>query len=266
MLEIRKKERFIFWHIDSQKGAFALGKYSFSLDDDYFQVIEEGHAKRNQYHLSEIIVFDDTTGSGIPETFTNSIDFVNRLRNLGYGGFDFKNAPVQNQLHFITFSGTANLSNYTDWYSNSKTAANVFTPNYVPIVGITPANNFADDVNICPYVSIPFKHKIHSCFAHFRANALNVSLEFCLRSFSTSNPFNDGISASAINSTIIARKKMNQKYGGQQPNVKLSDSELNNSYIGKENTFLKFYFKNISETSAGNNFGFNFTAVFERID
>jgi hypothetical protein len=93
MLQIRKKLENVFKHFTDQ-GDFLLSKGYFKLDNGVFQIVEEGGARRFNYSLSEITIFDDTI-SGPAEVYTTDIGLYNRLVELRYNLLDLNGlAPI----------------------------------------------------------------------------------------------------------------------------------------------------------------------------
>jgi hypothetical protein len=93
MLQIRKKLENVFKHFTDQ-GDFLLSKGYFKLDNGVFQIVEEGGARRFNYSLSEISIFDDTV-SGTAEFYTTDIGLYNRLVELRYNLLDLNGlAPI----------------------------------------------------------------------------------------------------------------------------------------------------------------------------
>ena len=75
-LQIRKKYNNVWLHI-SNNGEFMISEFYFKIDDNGFQIVERGGARRFVYSLSEITVYDDING-GSAETFTTAVALYHR--------------------------------------------------------------------------------------------------------------------------------------------------------------------------------------------
>jgi len=84
-LQIRKLESGAFEHVDSIDGNFFLGRFNFKQEFSKAFLVEAYGAKRREYTILEISVFDYL---GAEETFTNFTDLINRLTELGYTGIE----------------------------------------------------------------------------------------------------------------------------------------------------------------------------------
>jgi len=84
-LQIRKLESGSFKHADSIDGEFFLGRFSFKQELNKAFLVEAYGAKKREYDVLEISVFDYL---GTAELFTNFTDLENRLTELGYTGID----------------------------------------------------------------------------------------------------------------------------------------------------------------------------------
>lgn len=82
-LQIRKLQSGAFKHVDSIDGDFFLGRFSFKEEFNKAFLIEAYGAKRREYLVTEITVYDYL---GTAEPFTNFTDLENRLVELGYTG------------------------------------------------------------------------------------------------------------------------------------------------------------------------------------
>lgn len=92
-LQIRKLESGGFNHVDSIDGDFFLGRFSFKNEFNKAFLVEAYGAKRREYVVTDISVFDF---GGSEETFTNFTDLINRLIELNYTGIDTN--EIQNFL------------------------------------------------------------------------------------------------------------------------------------------------------------------------
>jgi hypothetical protein len=84
-LQIKKLESGVFKHVDSIDGEFFLGRFSFKQELDKAFLVEAYGAKRREYDVLQISVFDYL---GTAELFTNWTDLENRLTELGYTGIE----------------------------------------------------------------------------------------------------------------------------------------------------------------------------------
>jgi len=106
-LQIRKLESGTFKHVDSIDGEFFLGRFSFKQELTKAFLVEAYGAKRREYGIADISVFDYL---GTEETFTNFTDLINRLTELGYTGIDIN--PVYPVLNFLS-NDSADYTNAT---------------------------------------------------------------------------------------------------------------------------------------------------------
>lgn len=84
-LQIKKLQSGGFVHIDSIDGIFFLGRFSFKQEFNKAFLVEAYGAKRREYTIDKIQVYDF---GGSVETFTNFTDLENRLVELNYTGID----------------------------------------------------------------------------------------------------------------------------------------------------------------------------------
>lgn len=84
-LQIIKLESGAFKHVDSIDGDFFLGRFSFKQELNKAFLVEAYGAKRREYEINEIYVYDF---GGAEELFTNWDDLFNRLTDLGYNGIE----------------------------------------------------------------------------------------------------------------------------------------------------------------------------------
>jgi len=94
-LEMHKLQSGAWKHVDSIDGEFFLGRFSFKNEFAKAFLVEAYGAKRREYVIANITVYDYL---GTAETFTNFTDLINRLVVLGYTGIDTNNiipSPVQ---------------------------------------------------------------------------------------------------------------------------------------------------------------------------
>ncbi len=87
-LIIRKKSLKTWLHIDSILGQFIISKFYFNADGLNFQIVEQGQSKRVIYTVSDITLYDDTTGGGA-ETFSTITALSLRLEQLNYPAFQY---------------------------------------------------------------------------------------------------------------------------------------------------------------------------------
>jgi len=84
-LQIRKLESGTFDHVDSIDGKFFLGRFNFKEEFGKAFLVEAYGAKRREYVIEAISVYDYL---GAEELFTNFTDLINRLTELGYTGIE----------------------------------------------------------------------------------------------------------------------------------------------------------------------------------
>jgi hypothetical protein len=87
-LIIRKKSLKTWLHTDSVLGDFIISKFYFNADNGNFQVVEQGQSRRVIYDVSDITLYDDTSG-GSAETFANITALSLRLEALNYPAFQY---------------------------------------------------------------------------------------------------------------------------------------------------------------------------------
>jgi hypothetical protein len=85
-LQIRKKTARVWQHFITDGENFILSKCYCKTNGDKFRVVEDGGTAKKEYLFSEIEVYDDLSG-GSAETFTSSLQLMNRLSALNYVGF-----------------------------------------------------------------------------------------------------------------------------------------------------------------------------------
>jgi hypothetical protein len=85
-LLITKKSTKTWLHEPSDELQFIIGKFTFSIDGDFFQIVELGQSKRNKYNFADITVYDETTDTTY-ESFTSIVDLSTTLETLGYPAF-----------------------------------------------------------------------------------------------------------------------------------------------------------------------------------
>ena len=86
-LVIRKKSSLVWVHEPSDQYNFIIGKFTFSIDGNDFQIIELGQSKRNKYAYTNITIIDDTTSTTYAN-FSSAFALSNKLSDLGYIGFN----------------------------------------------------------------------------------------------------------------------------------------------------------------------------------
>jgi hypothetical protein len=85
-LQIRKKTAKVWQHFITDGENFILSKCYCKTNGDKFRVVEDGGTAKKEYLFNEIEVYDDLSG-GNAETFTSSLQLMNRLSALNYVGF-----------------------------------------------------------------------------------------------------------------------------------------------------------------------------------
>jgi len=152
--QIRRKTAKVWQHFIVDGSDFIFSKCYCKTNGDKFRVVEDGGTQKNEYNFDEIEVYDDLN-SGSAETFTSSLELMERLSVLGYVGFnkdgdvviaDLISTDPSNALEegtdgklFVSASGggggswgsiTGTLSDQTDLQDalNSKQDTLTFTP------------------------------------------------------------------------------------------------------------------------------------------
>lgn len=85
-LLITKKTPKTWLHEPSDQLQFIIGKFTFSIDGDDFQIVELGQSKRNKYNFANITVVDETTTTTY-DNFTSIVELSETLEMLGYPAF-----------------------------------------------------------------------------------------------------------------------------------------------------------------------------------
>jgi hypothetical protein len=125
ILQIKKLQSGAFEHIDSIDGTFFLGRFNFKQEFNQAFLVEAYGAKRREYLIGEIEVYDYL---GNVEKFTNFTDLINRLVDLSYTGIDTNAVTLA-----LTASGFGSFSNSLTT-EDAIPDAGVF--NYTNILGL----------------------------------------------------------------------------------------------------------------------------------
>lgn len=138
-LQIIKLQSGAFKHIDSIDGEFFLGRFNFKQEFNKAFLVEAYGAKRREYTILDISVFDYL---GSAETFTNFTDLINRLTELGYTGIEtngilptsasYISTDVDNALELGTDSKLFVPPSAGDFLSNDETT---YTAATLPLTG-----------------------------------------------------------------------------------------------------------------------------------
>jgi hypothetical protein len=118
-LQIKKLQSGAFEHVDSIDGNFFLGRFSFKQEFNKAFLVEAYGAKRREYTIEQIEVFDYL---GTAETFTNFTDLENRLVELAYTGIE-TNGIIPTASSYIS----SDVNNALELGADNKL--------FVPIVG-----------------------------------------------------------------------------------------------------------------------------------
>ena len=86
-LQIRRKTAKVWQHFIVDGNDFIFSKCYCKTNGDKFRVVEDGGTAKNEYNFDEIEVYDDLNGGGA-ETFTSSLELMERLSALQYVGFN----------------------------------------------------------------------------------------------------------------------------------------------------------------------------------
>ena len=97
-LTIRKKSTLVWVHEPSDQYDFIIGKFTFSIDGDDFQIVEIGQSKRNKYAFTDITIIDDTTSTTYAN-FPSIVALSNKLADLLYTGFNIAITVVTGSLN-----------------------------------------------------------------------------------------------------------------------------------------------------------------------
>lgn len=150
-LEIRKKSSKTWLHIPSDELEFILGKFTFSIDGNYFQIVEIGQAKRNLYLFSDITVIDETTSTTYPaQASISALSLL--LETLGYPAFyrDGQTNLNLDDLNNVTISTPSNgqVLTYQDgvWINQNSSGGGVQSVSGDTVDNTDPAN---------PIVNVP---------------------------------------------------------------------------------------------------------------
>jgi len=109
-LIITKKSLKTWLHETSDQLDFILSKFYFSIDGDFFRVVEQGESKRNQYRYSNITVIDQTTNTTY-SGFTSITQLSERLEQLNYPAFYRDGEPLNigiSDLNDVDIDGLVN--------------------------------------------------------------------------------------------------------------------------------------------------------------
>jgi len=116
-LQIRKLESGTFKNVDSIDGEFFLGRFNFKQELTKAFLVEAYGAKRREYVIEDISVYDYL---GAEELFTNFTDLENRLTELGYTGIE-TNGIIPTASSYIS----SDVDNAIELGSDLKLFANI---------------------------------------------------------------------------------------------------------------------------------------------
>lgn len=112
-LQIRKLESGAFKHVDSIDGDFFLGRFNFKQEFNKAFLVEAYGAKRREYSISDITVYNYL---GTAEIFTNWTDLFNRLTELGYTGIDTNGMiPIVDVTEILITNASVTGTYNIDW-------------------------------------------------------------------------------------------------------------------------------------------------------
>ena len=100
-LTIRKKSALTWLHVPSDQFNFIIGKFTFSIDGEYFLIIRPGQSKSNKYHYSDITVINDITDDTYTG-FSSITALCLQLEALEYIGFTtvgIMEAPIDGETY-----------------------------------------------------------------------------------------------------------------------------------------------------------------------
>ena len=115
-IEIRKKTSKVWQHVSSDFGTYIVSKMYCKTDGNIFKVTEHGGAKRGEYNISDITIYDDTVSGGA-ETFATPLLLMKRLEALSYVGFYYDGDVIPADLISTDASNTLILGSDGKLYS-----------------------------------------------------------------------------------------------------------------------------------------------------
>jgi hypothetical protein len=102
-LQIVKKSDKTWLHLPSDELQFIIGKFTFSIDGDFFQIVEVGQAKRNKYNFADITVIDETTSTTYPIQ-SSIVELSELLESLSYPAF-FRDGEISGVVSVNSLTG-----------------------------------------------------------------------------------------------------------------------------------------------------------------
>ncbi len=189
---------------------------------------------------ADTITINDTADSNNLKKVTLTNLWVNYLKPL-----------VQTKrTHTVIFSHSGSTSNFTDWYTKTRSRQSFGAITYTAYTGLTPTNDFADDTYFGFNHVLPFACKIKSCFVIGSSNiGVAVPIDIAIQTIELPNPYNTGAPTSGTNPKIVARETVTQPSTTFNPNVKFASGSLDTTHNIAENSICKMFFKNDSGAS-----------------
>ncbi len=158
-LLITKKSTKTWLHQPSDELQFIIGKFTFSIDGDFFQILELGQSKRNKYNFADITVYDETTSTTY-DSFTSIVDLSTTLETLGYPAFlrdgDATGVISVNGLTGVVVLNGGNIdvtdpttstdATLNDALANIYASGGLATTDDIPTLDATPTNGSTNGV------------------------------------------------------------------------------------------------------------------------
>lgn len=183
-LLITKKTTKTWLHQPSDELQFIIGKFTFSIDGDFFQIVELGQSKRNKYNFSDITVFDETTSTTY-DSFTSIVELSETLETLSYPAFlrdgEVTGVASVNGLTGIVVINGSNI-NVTDPTTSTDATlndalANIYalggTPDLQAVTDV--GNTITDGVNVIEISAIGIGVGNSSLFAEYSVNQTQLT-------------------------------------------------------------------------------------------
>ena len=115
-IEIRKKTSKVWQHVTNDFGTYIVSKMYCKTDGNTFKITEHGGAKRGEYDITEVTIYDDSVGGGA-ETFATPLLLMKRLEALSYVGFYYDGDVIPADLISTDASNTLILGSDGKLYS-----------------------------------------------------------------------------------------------------------------------------------------------------
>lgn len=164
----------------------------------------------------------------------------------------FKPLVQTKRSHTVIFTHYTGVSDFTNWYTKTRTLERFGAVTYTAYGTITPTNDFADDQYYGFTHIIPFQCKVKNVFCKMLSNQSgSIPIDVAIQTVEFPNGNNIGVPANGVNPKIIARETVTQISSGSQPNVKFASGSLVTTHTIAEKSLCKLFFKNLFGASAG---------------